>query len=105
MGVVVLVGQVVTNRITHTAVEAVGSVQLRYEPEARRAGTMIEKLAAFDRQVEESLGPEGSSREAKRSAQTDLQTATAELRQSIERLVERTAMESTVDCAVPARCN
>ena len=83
MGAVVLVGQVVTDRITHTAVEAVSSLQLRYEPEARRAGTVIEKLAAFDRQVEESLGPEGSSREAKRSDQADLETATRDLTQAM----------------------
>ncbi|HEY6454151.1 MAG TPA: EAL domain-containing protein [Steroidobacteraceae bacterium] len=84
MGAVVLVGQVVTNRITHTAVEAVSSLQLRYEPEARRAGAIIEKLAAFDRQVEESLGLEGSSREAKRSDQADLETATTDLRQAMD---------------------
>src|ERR1700733_13836553 len=83
MGAVVLAGQVVTNRITHTAVEAVSSLQLRYEPEARRAGTIIEKLAAFDRQVEEALGPEGSSTEAKRSDQADLETATTDLRQAM----------------------
>jgi diguanylate cyclase (GGDEF)-like protein len=83
MGAVVLVGQVVTNRITHTAVEAVTSLQLRYEPEARRAGAIIEKLAAFDRQVEESLGPEGSSTEAKRSDQADLETATNDLGQAM----------------------
>jgi diguanylate cyclase (GGDEF)-like protein len=83
MGAVVLVGQVVTDRITHTAVEAVSSLQLRYEPEARRAGAIIEKLAAFDRQVEESLGPEGSSTEAKRSDQADLETATNDLRQAM----------------------
>jgi diguanylate cyclase (GGDEF)-like protein len=83
MGVVVLVGQVVTNRITHTAVEAVSSLQVRYEPEARRAGAIIEKLAAFDRQVEESLGPEGSSNEAKRSDQADLEMATTDLRQAM----------------------
>jgi diguanylate cyclase (GGDEF)-like protein len=83
MGAVVLAGQVVTDRITHTAVEAVNSLQLRYEPEARRAGAIIEKLAAFDRQVEESLGPEGSSTEAKRSDQADLETATSDLRQAM----------------------
>src|ERR1700733_6549733 len=83
MGAVVLAGQVVTNRITHTAVEAVSSLQLRYEPEARRAGAIIEKLAAFDRQVEESLGPEGSSRDSTRSDQADLETATRDLSQAL----------------------
>ena len=84
MGAVVLVGQVVTNRITRTAVDAVSSLQERYEPDARRAGTIIETLAAFDRQVEESLGPEGSSTQAKRSAQADLQAASTQLNQAIE---------------------
>jgi diguanylate cyclase (GGDEF)-like protein len=84
MGAVVLVGEVVTNRITDTAVEAVNSLQLRYEPEARRAGAIIEKLAAFDRQVEESLGPEGSSMQAKRSDLADLETATTDLRQTMD---------------------
>jgi len=97
MGVVVLVGQVVTDRITHTAVEAVSSLQLRYEPEARRAGTIIEKLAAFDRQVEESLGPEGSSAEAKRSAQADLRAASTELSQAIGAWYQRSPEDFTVD--------
>ena len=79
MGAVVLVGQVVTNRITDTAVEAVSSLQLRYEPEARRASSIIEKLAAFDRQVEESLGAEGGSTQAKRSDEVELETATTDL--------------------------
>ncbi len=34
---VVLLGQYLTNRITHNAVEAVRSLQLRYEPQASRA--------------------------------------------------------------------
>jgi hypothetical protein len=103
MGVVVLMGQVVTDRITHTAVEAVSSLQLRYEPEARRAGAIIEKLAAFDRQVEESLGPDGSSVQAKRSAQTDLQAATAELNQAIDVWYRRSAIDSTVDPQGPGQ--
>ncbi len=97
MGVVVLVGQVLTDRITHTAVEAVSSLQLRYEPEARLAGTIIEKLAAFDREVEESLGPEGSSSEAKRSAQTDLETATGDLHEALSQWYDRSPADSTVD--------
>ena len=55
------------------------SLQLRYEPQARLASAIIEKLAAFDRDVEESLGPEGTSVEAQRSAQADLEVAAAEL--------------------------
>jgi diguanylate cyclase (GGDEF)-like protein len=103
MGVVVLVGQVVTNRITHTAVEAVSSLQLRYEPEARRAGTIVEKLAAFDRQVEESLGPEGSSSEAKRSAQAELQAATVQLNQSLDAWYGHGQVQATADPHGPAQ--
>jgi diguanylate cyclase (GGDEF)-like protein len=87
---VVVVGQLVADDITHTAVQAVRSLQLRYEPQARRAGIIIEKLAAFDREVEESLGSEGTSRDAKRSAQTDLENATLELNESIDAWFERT---------------
>ena len=103
MGIVVLVGQVVTDRITHTAVEAVSSLQLRYEPEARRAGTIIEKLAAFDRQVEESLGGDGGSAEAKRSAQTDLQAAGIDLQQAIEAWYDRSPIDSTIDPHAPGQ--
>ena len=103
MGIVVLVGQVVTDRITHTAVEAVSSLQLRYEPEARRAGTIIEKLAAFDRQVEESLGWDGGSAEAKRSAQTDLQAAGIDLQQAIEAWYDRSPIDSTIDPHAPGQ--
>jgi diguanylate cyclase (GGDEF)-like protein len=103
MGVVVLVGQVVTNRITHTAVEAVSSLQLRYEPDARRAGAIIEKLAAFDRQVEESLGTDGSSTQAKRAAQADLQAATTELNQAITVWYQRIPVNSTVDPQGPGQ--
>jgi diguanylate cyclase (GGDEF)-like protein len=97
MGVVVLAGQVVTDRITHTAVEAVNSLQLRYEPEARHAGAIIEQLAAFDRQVEESLGPEGGSAEAKRSAQADLQAVAARLNQSLDTWYQRSPSDTTVN--------
>jgi diguanylate cyclase (GGDEF)-like protein len=81
---VVLVGQLVADNITHTAVEAVRSLQLRYEPQARLASAIIEKLAAFDRDVEESLGPEGTSVEAQRAAQADLETATADLNKALD---------------------
>ena len=94
VGVVVLVGQLVADNITHTAVEAVRSLQLRYEPQARSASAIIEKLAAFDRDVEESLGPEGTSVEAQRSAQADLETATAELNSSLEAWFTRMPSDS-----------
>ena len=97
MGMVVLGGQVVTDRITHTAVEAVSSLQQRYEPEARRAGAIIEKLAGFDRQVEESFGPAGSSAEAKRSAQADLQAATLQLNQAIDGWYQRSPGDASAD--------
>jgi diguanylate cyclase (GGDEF)-like protein len=87
-GVVVL-GQLVTSRVTHNAVEAVRSLQLRYEPQARRASTIIEKLAAFDRQVGESLGADGGTGDAKRSALEDLETATTGLNQSLAAWFER----------------
>jgi diguanylate cyclase (GGDEF)-like protein len=93
VGAVVLAGQFLTDSITHNAVEAVRSLQLRYEPQARRAGAIVEKLAAFDRQVEESLGSDGESGDAKRSAQADLGNANAELNQSIAAWFERPASD------------
>jgi diguanylate cyclase (GGDEF)-like protein len=84
VALVVLLGQLVASDITHTAVQAVRSLQLRYEPQARLAGAIIEKLAAFDREVEESLGPEGSSLEAQRSAQADLEAATVDLNKALD---------------------
>ena len=81
---VVLVGQLVADNITHTAVQAVRSLQLRYEPQARLASLIIERLAAYDREVEESLGPEGTSVEAQHSAQADLQIATSDLDRAVD---------------------
>jgi diguanylate cyclase (GGDEF)-like protein len=84
VALVVLAGQLVADKITHTAVQAVHSLQLRYEPQARLASAIIEKIAAFDREVEESLGPEGTSVEAQHSAQADLETATTDLNRAID---------------------
>jgi len=84
VGAVVLVGQFVTDSITHNAVEAVRSLQQRYEPQSRRASAIIERLAAFDRQVEEVLGTQSTSTDAKRSAQANLETATTELNAAID---------------------
>ncbi|HEV2701759.1 MAG TPA: EAL domain-containing protein [Steroidobacteraceae bacterium] len=83
VGAVVVAGQFVTGKVTHNSAEAVRSLQLRYEPQSRRAGAIIEKLAAFDRQVEESLGADDSSGDAKRSAQQDLELAISSLDRSI----------------------
>ncbi|HEY1900337.1 MAG TPA: EAL domain-containing protein [Steroidobacteraceae bacterium] len=95
VAVVVIAGQLVANRITHNAVQAVRSLQLRYEPQSRRAGAIIEKLAAFDRQVEESLGSEGTPEQAKRSAQADMETAAAELNEASAAWFQRPATDLT----------
>ena len=91
VGAVVLLGQLLTSRVSRTALEAVHSLQLRYEPQSRRASAIIEKLAAFDRQVEEALGSEVGSSPAQRSAQQDLTAAVSELNQSIDAWFARPA--------------
>jgi diguanylate cyclase (GGDEF)-like protein len=95
VALVVLLGQLVADNITHTAVQAVGSLELRYVPQARLASAIMEKLAAFDREVEESLGAEGSSVEAQRSAQADLETATADLNKALDVWFERMPKDFT----------
>jgi diguanylate cyclase (GGDEF)-like protein len=55
VGIVVLVGQIVSRRTTQTAVEAVRSMQAHYEPLAVRSGIVIDRLTAFDRTVGEYL--------------------------------------------------
>jgi diguanylate cyclase (GGDEF)-like protein len=94
--IAVLAGQFVTDRITRSAVEAVSSLQLRYEPQARRAGAIIERLAAFDRQVEESLGTQGGSVVDGRATNTDLDSATLALNQAIEAWFARPAENLTL---------
>jgi diguanylate cyclase (GGDEF)-like protein len=84
VGAVVVLGQIVTSNVSRNAVAAVRSLQQRYEPQSRRAGAIIEKLAAFDRQVEEALGADASSEDAKRTAQQDVATASNELNQAID---------------------
>ena len=56
VGAVVLVGQTIASRTTRATVEAVRSMQAQYEPLARRASVVIEKLAAYDRAVGEYVG-------------------------------------------------
>jgi hypothetical protein len=52
---VILVGHTVATETTRKAVEAVRSMQQDHEPIARRAGTVVEKLVAYDRAVSEYL--------------------------------------------------
>jgi diguanylate cyclase (GGDEF)-like protein len=55
VGGVVLAGHIIAHRTSRAAAQAVSSMQSEYEPLARRAGTIIEKLAAYDRTVAEYL--------------------------------------------------
>ncbi len=55
VGAVILIGHTVATETTRRAVEAVRSMQLDHEPIARRAGTVVEKLVAYDRAVSEYL--------------------------------------------------
>jgi diguanylate cyclase (GGDEF)-like protein len=55
VGGVMLVGHLIAHRTSRAAVQAVSSMQSEYEPLAARAGTIIEKLAAYDRIVAEYL--------------------------------------------------
>jgi len=93
VGAVVLIGQFVTDSVTHDAVEAVSSLQLRYEPQARRAGAIIEKLAAFDHQVEESLGPPDGAVAALKPVPADLDLAIGALDRAIDAWFGRPAPE------------
>ena len=52
---VILIGHTVATETTRKAVEAVRSMQQDHEPIARRAGTVVEKLVAYDRAVSEYL--------------------------------------------------
>ncbi len=56
VGAVILLGHIIASRTTRAAVEAVRSMQGTYEPLSRRAGVVIEAMAAYDRVVEEYLG-------------------------------------------------
>jgi diguanylate cyclase (GGDEF)-like protein len=55
VGAVILIGHTVATETTRRAVEAVRSMQQDHEPIARRAGTVVEKLVAYDRAVSEYL--------------------------------------------------
>ncbi len=78
VGCVVLLGQIIASRTTRAAVDAVSSMQARYEPLMRRAGVVIEKLAAYDRAVGEYLDAETlSGVEAELTEAVDLYFSTA----------------------------
>jgi len=53
VGAVILVGHKLATETTRNAVEAVRSMQRDHEPLARQAGTLVEKLVAYDRAVAE----------------------------------------------------
>ncbi len=52
---VILVGHTIATETTRKAVEAVREMQHTHEPLARRAGTIVEKLVAYDRAVSEYM--------------------------------------------------
>lgn len=52
---VILVGHTIATETTRKAVEAVREMQHTQEPQARRAGTIVERLVAFDRAVSEYM--------------------------------------------------
>ncbi len=52
---VILVGHTIATQTTRRAVEAVREMQHQHEPLARRAGTIVEKLVAYDRAVSEYM--------------------------------------------------
>jgi diguanylate cyclase (GGDEF)-like protein len=52
---VILVGHSIATQTTRQAAAAVRSMQSEHEPLARRAGTIVEKLVAFDRAVSEYM--------------------------------------------------
>lgn len=55
VGLVVFIGQVLASHTTQNAVEAVHAMQAHDEPLAARSGSIVEKLAAYDRTVSELL--------------------------------------------------
>jgi diguanylate cyclase (GGDEF)-like protein len=52
---VILIGHTIATETTRKAIAAVRSMQRDHEPLARRAGTIVEKLVAFDRSVSEYM--------------------------------------------------
>src|SRR4051794_2176377 len=52
---VILVGHTIATETTRKAVDAVREMQNTHEPLARRAGTIVEKLVAYDRAVSEYM--------------------------------------------------
>jgi hypothetical protein len=55
VAVVILVGHRIATDTTRRAVDAVRAMQNTHEPLARRAGTIVEKLVAYDRAVSEYM--------------------------------------------------
>ena len=55
VAVVILVGHTIATDTTRLAVESVREMQHTHEPLARRAGTIVERLVAFDRAVSEYM--------------------------------------------------
>jgi diguanylate cyclase (GGDEF)-like protein len=85
VGAVVLGGHVLTSRATRQAEEAVRDMQGRYEPLARRASTIIEKIAAYDRHTAELLKSAGTAdRTDTPQAEAQLAAAVAAYFQSVD---------------------
>ncbi len=55
VAVVILVGHTIATETTRRAVDAVREMQNTHEPIARRAGTIVERLVAYDRAVSEYM--------------------------------------------------
>src|SRR5262245_9622462 len=53
VGSVVLVGHILAERTTRTAVQSVRSMQTQHEPLARKASVIVGRLGAFDRTIVE----------------------------------------------------
>ncbi|MBX5462016.1 MAG: EAL domain-containing protein [Steroidobacteraceae bacterium] len=79
VGIVILIGHTLATETTRKAVEAVRSMQQDHEPIARRAGTVVEKLVAYDRAVSGYLqAARAPDIEAITSARNALEQALAE---------------------------
>jgi diguanylate cyclase (GGDEF)-like protein len=77
VGTVVLLGHIIASHTTRGAVQAVESMQADYEPLARRAGAVIESMAAYDRAVGEYLGGESPQDAAQPDHAADADTLTS----------------------------
>lgn len=72
---VILVGHSIATETTRKAAEAVHSMQSEHEPVARRAGTIVEKLVAYDRAVSEYMEAEAPDEDSIGRARITLDTA------------------------------